>query len=185
MLATLTATQAGGACNGAPEMARILIIGEQPRALALGSHLLGSGHAVRVVLAPGIALDAGPDQEAVAGLELVAGDPLRLATLRDALAQVTVACWLFGAYAGPQEQAAALHGERLASFIPQLVDAGGRGLLYEPAGPELPAGVRARGEAIVRELAARNALALSVLERDTSERWRERAGAALAGLLEG
>jgi hypothetical protein len=173
-------------------MARILIIGRAPQAPALAEAVLGLGHAVRIVDGPDRRLraaGASADRQRERGrsaIERVAGDPLRLGTLRGALAQVTIACWLFGTDCAGAEEAAALHGQRLASFIPQLVDAGGRGLLYERAGAQLPGSLRAAGERIVRELCLRNELALSMIdaEPDAPGRWLERASAAIAQLLE-
>ena len=186
-------------------MARVLILGEEERALALGRAVIAMGHAARIVVPAASDSCAEVDAVAGAGLQIVAGDPLRLASLRAALAQVTVACWLFGAGALDADDALALHGDRLASFIPQLVDAGGRGLIYERASRTLGAAVGDRGEAIARELAQRNALALAVLQapgrsreaaqedraraparsapQPAEERWPASATAALARML--
>ncbi|HLI32908.1 MAG TPA: hypothetical protein VKU89_09240 [Solirubrobacteraceae bacterium] len=166
-------------------MARVLILGEEERALALGRAVLAMGHAARIVASTPGSSSAGADAVAGAGLQIVAGDPLRLASLRGALAQVTVACWLFGEGSLNEDEALALHGDRLASFIPQLVDAGGRGLIYERASRTLGAAVGDRGEAIARELAQRNALALAVLQaparsRGAAQEDRERAPARSA-----
>ena len=80
---------------------------------------------------------------AAAGAEPYVGDPDRIATLMDALAGVTVVCWLMGAATGDPERVAALHDGRLRMLWEKLVDTPVRGVVHEAAGP-LPGGARAR-----------------------------------------
>ena len=80
---------------------------------------------------------------AAAGAEPYVGDPDRIGTLMDALAGVTVVCWLHGrAFRDPE-----LHGGRLRMLFEKLVDTPVRGVVYERALPE--------GEAIARDAAVR------------------------------
>ena len=65
-----------------------------------------------------------------AGAEGVVADPDRLGTLMRTLAGVTAVCWLLGS----ADDAAALHGDRLGTFMERLVDTPVRGFLYVAAG---------------------------------------------------
>ncbi|HEX4467073.1 MAG TPA: hypothetical protein VH025_07785, partial [Solirubrobacteraceae bacterium] len=69
-----------------------------------------------------------------AGAECWIGDPGRLATLRGSLDGVTIACWMLASASGQHEALAALHGERLAYFLMQVIDTTVRGFLYEAHG---------------------------------------------------
>ena len=77
-------------------MARVLIVGCGCRGQALARDLRAAGHAVR-----GTTRDpARADAIAAAGAEPYVGDPDRIATLMDALAGVTILCWLMGTATG-------------------------------------------------------------------------------------
>ena len=69
----------------------------------------------------------------------------------DALAGVTVVCWLFGDVPDPD-----LHGGRLRMLFEKLVDTPVRGVVYERALPE--------GEAIARDAAERWRIPVEIVE---------------------
>jgi uncharacterized protein YbjT (DUF2867 family) len=119
-------------------LARVLIVPCGCRGQALARELVQSGHAVRGTTRDGARAAA----IAAAGAEPYVGDPDRIGTLMEALAGVTVLCWLFGSVPDPD-----LHGGRLRMLFEKLVDTPVRGVVYEPA---LPA-----GEAIARDAAER------------------------------
>jgi uncharacterized protein YbjT (DUF2867 family) len=108
-------------------MARILIVPCGCRGRALAADLVAAGHAVR-----GTTRDvAHADAIRAAGAEPYIGDPDRIGTLMDALAGVTVVCWLMGTLPVPE-----LHGGRLRMLWEKLVDTPVRGVVYEGALPE-------------------------------------------------
>jgi hypothetical protein len=120
-------------------VARVLIVGCGCRGRSLAASL--SGHAVR-------GTSRSPDGVAElerAGIEGVAADPDRLATLVPALSGVTVVCWLMGSAVDSPE----VNGARLATFAEHLVDTPVRGLVYEAAGT-VDASVLDAGAQIVR-----------------------------------
>jgi uncharacterized protein YbjT (DUF2867 family) len=103
-------------------MARVLIVPCGCRGQALARELVAAGHIVR-----GTTRD--PSRTAAidaAGAEPFVGDPDRIGTLMDALAGVTVVCWLFGTIAD-----ADLHGPRLRMLLEKVVDTPVRGVVYE------------------------------------------------------
>jgi uncharacterized protein YbjT (DUF2867 family) len=103
-------------------VARVLIVPCGCRGQALARELAAAGHAVR-----GTTRDpARTAAIAAAGAEPYVGDPDRIATLMDALAGVTVVCWLMGGLPAPQ-----LHGGRLRMLFEKLVDTPVRGVVYE------------------------------------------------------
>jgi len=117
-------------------VARVLIVGCGCRGQELARDLVAAGHAVR-----GTTRDpARAAAIAAAGAEPYVGDPDRIGTLMDALAGVTILCWLFGTVPD-----ADLHGGRLRMLFEKLVDTPVRGVVYEAAG----------GEAIARDAAQR------------------------------
>jgi uncharacterized protein YbjT (DUF2867 family) len=119
-------------------VARVLIVGCGCRGQELARELVAAGHAVR-----GTTRDAArADAIAAAGAEPYVGDPDRIGTLMDALAGVTILCWLLGSVPDPD-----LHGGRLRMLFEKLVDTPVRGVVYEAALPE--------GEAIARDAAER------------------------------
>ena len=119
-------------------MARVLIVPCGCRGRALGADLVAAGHAVRGTTRH----SANAAAIAATGAEPYVGDPDRIGTLMDALAGVTVVCWLMGNVAVPD-----LHGPRLRMLFEKLVDTPVRGVVYE-GGPGEP------------------------IARDASERWR-------------
>jgi hypothetical protein len=158
-------------------VARILIVGGGCRGRRLAGQLVGEGHAVRVT-------SRGGAREAIeaAGAECWPGDPNRLATLRGALDGVTILAWLLATASGPREQLRELHTARLEFFLTQAIDTTVRGFVFEAAGT---APALQEGEAIARELTARNAIPLEVVSADPADQdaWLPAARAAIASLL--
>ena len=128
-------------------MARVLIVPCGCRGRELAGDLVAAGYAVRATTRD----PANADAIAAAGAEPYVGDPDRIGTLMDALAGVTVVCWLFGALADPD-----LHGGRLRMLFEKLVDTPVRGVVYERALPG--------GEAIARDAAERWRIPVEVIE---------------------
>jgi hypothetical protein len=161
-------------------MARVLIVGGEERAATLAESLLDDGYAVRIVLDPLSAARGAPPGSA----EVVGGDPDRPGTLKPALEQVAVACWLFGSATGGAERVGALHGARLERFLHQTIDSSVRGLLYEAAG-SLDAALLDGGTEIVTSFAGAHAVPLALITGDPSDRarWREEAREALGTLM--
>jgi uncharacterized protein YbjT (DUF2867 family) len=105
-------------------VARVLIVPCGCRGQELARELVGAGHAVRGTTRDGARANA----IAATGAEPYVGDPDRIGTLMDALAGVTVVCWLFGGVPD-----ADLHGPRLRMLFEKLVDTPVRGVVYEAA----------------------------------------------------
>jgi nucleoside-diphosphate-sugar epimerase len=161
-------------------MARVLIVGCGCRGRALARGLVGAGHAVR-----GTTRDpSNADAIAAAGAEPYVGDPDRVATLMDALAGVTIVCWLMGTATGDPERVAALHDGRLRMLWEKLVDTPVRGVVHEAAGP-LPPEVLSRGRAVAQAAHETWRIPLVLLDTDPGDHdaWRAAAGRAVAGLL--
>ena len=161
-------------------MARALIVGCGCRGRELSRALVARGHAVR-----GTTRDRGSlavIQEA--GAEAVFADPDRIGTLMEALAGVTVVCWLLGAATGDPARVAALHEGRLSMLFERLVDTPVRGVLYEAAGP-LPPEVYARGREIAAAAHETWRMPVATLTADPGEyaEWQQSAIAAVDGLL--
>lgn len=163
-------------------MARILIIAGGARARALAGGLVAEGHAVRITTRE----ESGRAAIEAVGAECWIGTPDRIATLRYALENVTLACWLLGNACGPATVVRALHGSRLEFFVSQAIDTTVRGLVYEAAG-SVAAPTLAAGRALIGERAAFNAIPLAVLDADPRDRdgWREQARTAIGDLLAG
>ena len=127
-------------------MARVLIVPCGCRGRELARELVRAGHAVRGTTRDPAKLAA----IAATGAEPYVGDPDRIATLMDALAGVTIVCWLMGSVPVP-----ALHDGRLRMLWEKLVDTPVRGVVYEGALPE--------GERVARDASARWRIPLEVL----------------------
>jgi anti-anti-sigma factor len=161
-------------------VARVLIVGCGCRGQALARDLRDTGHAVR-----GTTRDpARAAAIAAAGAEPYVGDPDRVGTLMDALAGVSIVCWLMGSATGEAEKVAALHDGRLRMLWEKLVDTPVRGVLHEAAGP-LPAAVLARGREVARAGHETWHIPLELLTADPAdhEAWRAAATAAVARML--
>jgi putative NADH-flavin reductase len=164
-------------------VARILIVGGGCRGRRFAAEMLQRGHAVRAVTRT----EAGRKAIEAVGAECWIGTPDRLATLRGALENVTIACWLLGSATGAREQVDALHGSRLEFFLTQTIDTTVRGFLYEGSATSVAAELVGRGESIVRSMGARNAIPVAVLhaDPDAPEAWLAEARTAVDTLLAG
>ena len=91
------------------------------------------------------------------------GTPDRLATLRGALANVTVACWMLAGAHGEPDAVRALHGSRLEFFLTQAIDTTVRGLIYDATPGHVPTDALAEGERLVRTLTELNAIPMALL----------------------
>gem|GEM_PF-5710029 len=146
-------------------MARVLVVGYGPQAAGFARRLADRGVVVRL---------AGPDvEEAGSGVEPVVADPFRLATLSRHLAHVTVGCWLMAS--APLGQREELAGPRLEAFLRSAVDAGVRGIVYQPPAGSHPS------TAVAERLAGRYALGFAVVGEGNG--WEEQAIAAVDRLL--
>jgi len=141
-------------------MARVLIVGGGCRGRLLGAQLVSAGHAVRATTRE----ESGRAAIEATGAECWIGDPDRIATLREALDRVTVACWMLGTAVGAPEQLGALYGPRLEYWLTQVIDTTVRGFVYE-AGGTVPAQLRSAGTGLVRKLCELNAIPYAVVER--------------------
>jgi len=161
-------------------VARILLVGGGARGRALAGALLADGHAVRITTRT----EAGRAAIEAIGAECWIGTPDRIASLRYALENVTLAAWLLGTVSGPRAAVAALHGERLAFFCGQAIDTTVRGLLYEAAGC-VPRALLDGGAELVAAKAAYNEIPVRILRADPAAGadWVAAAHAAVDELL--
>jgi hypothetical protein len=157
-------------------VARVLIVGGGCRGRRLAAELVGEGHAVRITTRT----QAGCAAIEAVGAECWLGTPDRLATLRGALENVTVACWLLGTARGEPDQLRELHGTRLTFFLTQAIDTTVRGIVYEAAG-SVPAEVLAKGARVVASATAFNAIPSALLDADSDDQdaWVAAARAAI------
>jgi hypothetical protein len=170
-------------------VARILIVGGGCRGRRFAERMVEQGHAVRATTRG----EAGRAAIETTGAECWIGTPDRLATLRGALENVTVACWMLACARGSDEQIAPLHSSRLEFFLSQAIDTTARGLIYDAW--TVPGGARgadadgvdtrrptsemlAEGALIFRSLTELNAIPAAVLGREedvgagaSGERW--------------
>ncbi|MGA2321752.1 MAG: hypothetical protein ABSG95_13580 [Solirubrobacteraceae bacterium] len=164
-------------------MARILIVGGGWRGRRLASEIAVEGHAVRI----STRTEAGRGAIEATGAECWIGTPDRLATLRGALENVTILCWMLGSAVGTPEELGALFGTRLEFFMTQAIDTTVRGVLYESVGRKTPRELLEQGERTVRALAERNAIPVAFLDAnpDEPEEWLKGARGAIESLLSG
>jgi uncharacterized protein YbjT (DUF2867 family) len=164
-------------------VARILIVGGGCRGRGLAATLLGEAHAVRITTRT----EAGRAEIEAGGAECWIGTPDRLATLRGALENVTVVCWLLGSATGAADELRALHGPRLEFFATQAIDSTVRGFVYEACGTSTPSETLRAGMDVVRGVAERNAIPLAFLTADPGDTaaWCEQARTAIASLIGG
>jgi hypothetical protein len=163
-------------------VARILIVGGGCRGRALAAAMTGEGHAVRMTTRS----EAGRAAIEAAGAECWIGTPDRLATLRGALENVTVLCWLMGTAGGSEEELRALHGTRLEFFLTQAIDTTVRGFLYEAPSTSPPSAPVLEGATRARVLLERNAIPAAFLDADPADAgaWLEQARAAVGAMLD-
>jgi hypothetical protein len=156
----------------------VLIVAGGCRGRRLAQELVGEGHAVRITTRD----ERGRAAIEAAGAECWVGTPDRLATLRGALENVTILCWMLATATGSAEELDALHGSRLEFFMTQAIDTTVRGVVYETGGG---VALLAGGEEIVRALAERNSIPVAFLTADPRDRdaWLAEALAAVASLL--
>jgi hypothetical protein len=145
--------------------------------------MVGAGHAARITTRT----EAGRAAIETAGAECFRGTPERLATLRAALENVTIVCWLLATATGAPAQIDALHGSRLEFFLGQAIDTTVRGFVYEASGTAVAPALLARGERLVRALGERNAIPVAILSADPRDAgpWLAQAHAAVDSLLGG
>jgi hypothetical protein len=162
-------------------VARILIVGGGCRGRQLAAAMVGEGHAVRITTRT----EAGRAAIEAAGGECWIGTPDRLATLRGALENVTVLCWLMGAATGSEQELGALHGTRLEFFLTQAIDTTVRGFVYEARGTSTPQELLLAGARRARVLLERNAIPAAFLDADPADpaAWLAQARAAVGSLL--
>jgi len=149
-------------------VARVLIVPCGCRGRALASELVAAGHAVRGTSRSA----AGGQAIRAAGAEPYLGDPDRIGTLMDALAGVTVVCWLMGTIPVPE-----LHEGRLRMLWEKLVDTPVRGVVYEGSLPG--------GEQVARTASETWQIPLEVLRADPfkHDAWLAEARGAVDRLL--
>ena len=153
------------------------------RARRLAAEMIGEGHTVRATTRT----EAHRPAIEATGAECWIGTPDRLATLRGALENVTIACWLLGGATGAPEQLRALHASRLEFFLGEAIDTTVRGFVYEAAGTTVAPETLAAGAELVRAMGERNAIPVAVLQVDPEDidAWLADARAAVASLLAG
>jgi hypothetical protein len=149
-------------------MARVLIVPCGCRGRALAAELAAAGHAVRGTTRS----QANAEAIRAAGAEPYLGDPDRIGTLMDALAGVTIVCWLMGTLPVPE-----LHEGRLRMLWEKLVDTPVRGVVYEGALPE--------GEQVARTASQTWQIPLEILDADPLDHdaWLAAARGAVDRLL--
>ncbi len=159
------------------------MLGGGCRGRVLAARMVADGYAVRATTRTEANRPAIED----AGAECWIGTPDRLATLRGALQNVTVVCWLLGSATGAPSELRDLHTSRLRFFLGGAVDTTMRGFLYEASGTTVPPEVLAEGERIAREVGEQNAMPMAFLRApaDDPQAWLTQARAAVERLLEG
>jgi hypothetical protein len=162
-------------------VARILIVAGGCRGRQLAAEMVADDHAVRITTRT----EAGRAAIESAGAQCWIGTPARLATLRGALDSVTIACWLLGSAAGPEEELRALHGSRLKLFLEQAIDTTVRGVIYEARGSSVPGDALTDGLRIAETVTGRNAIPIGYLRSDPAkqETWLTEARGVVDGLL--
>jgi hypothetical protein len=161
-------------------LARVLIIEGGDRALRLAELLVEEGHAVRLTT------DDEDRREAITdlGAECWIGTPARLATLRAAIENVSVVCWLLAEMPADNGQLSDLHTSRLEFFLGQIIDSTVRGFVYETLGTTVPTELRERSTAIAQDICMRNLIPLQIVDADPSaQEWLESARGAIASVL--
>jgi len=160
-------------------MARILIVGGGCRGRGLAGELVAHGHAVRVTSRS----ESGRVAIEATGAECWIGDPDRIATLREALDRVTVACWMLGTATGEPDELQALFGTRLQYWLTQVIDTTVRGFVYESCGTVAPE-LLAAGATHVHTVCQRNSIPFAVVDVAPQDpTWAEAAYDAIGSFL--
>jgi hypothetical protein len=156
------------------------LVGGGARGRALAGALIAERHNVRITTRT----ESGRAAIEAIGAECWIGTPDRVASLRYALENVTIACWLLGTASGSAAQVAALHGSRLAFFCSQTIDTAVRGLVYEAAGC-VDRALLSAGADLVATKAAYNEIPLRIIDAAPAviDTWRVEASRAIAELL--
>jgi hypothetical protein len=164
-------------------VARILIVGGGCRGRRFAARMADDGHAVRITTRT----EAGRAAIDDTGAECWIGTPDRLATLRGALENVTIACWMLAGAHGDPDEVASLHGSRLEFFLGQAIDTTVRGLIYDATPGQVAPDALAEGERLVRTLTELNAIPMALLgaagAAGDDEAWVGEAAAAVERLL--
>jgi hypothetical protein len=161
-------------------VARVLIVAGGCRGRTLGRELVARGHAVRITTRT----QAGRTGIEDVGAECWIGTPDRIGSLRYALENVSILCWLLGTATGEPAVVGELHGRRLEFMLSQTIDTTVRGVIYEAAGTVAPTRL-AGGADLVRRWATFNRVPHRILDRDPDDpaAWGEAAVGAVDGLL--
>lgn len=161
-------------------MARALLVGCGCRGRLLGKALADDGWAVRGTSRT----QAGADRIAAAGIEGVIADPDRVGTIVELVGDVTVVAWLLASASGEPGRVAALHRERLGSFLERTVDTPVRGFAYEGRG-SAEAEALAAGAALVADAAERWRIPVTTIDADPADAnaWVEVAGERIRALV--
>jgi hypothetical protein len=161
-------------------VARVLIVGGGCRGRELGRELVGRGDAVRITTRT----EAGRAGIEAAGCECWIGTPDRIGSLRYALENVSVLCWLLGTASGAAAQVGELHGRRLEFMLSQTIDTTVRGVIYEAAGT-VERAVLVAGSELVRAWAQVNRVPQWIMACDPADgaAWVAAALGAVDGLL--
>jgi hypothetical protein len=162
-------------------VARILIVGGGCRGRLLAAQMVAEGHAVRA----STRTESGRAAIEASGAECWIGTPDRLATLRGALENVTIACWMLARATGRAQDVEALHSARLRFFLGQAIDTTVRGFIYDASGGACAPEVLSDGERLVRALGRLNAIPVAVLGAGIGgdEAWLASARDAVDSLL--
>jgi hypothetical protein len=161
-------------------VARVLIVGGGCRGRGLGGALVAGGHAARITTRT----EAGRAGIEAVGGECWIGTPDRIGSLRYALENVTVLCWLLGTATGRPEAVGDLHGRRLEFMLSQTIDTTVRGVVYEAAGT-VDQAVLEFGSELVTRWATFNRVARRIVGCDPADGadWLAEAVGAVEGLV--
>jgi hypothetical protein len=140
------------------------MVGGGCRGRALARELAADGHAVRISARTAATRPAIEE----AGAECWVGTPDVVGSLRYALENVTVLCWLLGTASASDDQLAALHGSRLQMMLSMTIDTTVRGVVYEAAGTVEPR-VLAQGADLVARACRHSGIPFAILEADPGD----------------
>jgi uncharacterized protein YbjT (DUF2867 family) len=146
-------------------VARALIVGCGCRGRTLGASLLERGWAVRGTSRR----PEGLAEIEAAGIEAALADPEQPGTLLDLVADVTAVYWLLGSAAGPAENLAAIHGDRLERLLERLVETPVRRFVYEAVGSVDP-DLLERGADLVLAAGGRWRIPVEIADRQANPR---------------